>query len=440
MRAAALSIDITPPVGLPIGGNVRADNTSRGIHDNLYCNAVLLEDGMSRVCMLNLDLLGLHYDSCQLIKNSICKKTGISPDNIVINATHTHSGPDVLEFFKNEIDPACLYYINNIAKRIAEGIEQIIDKTEDVSIAISKSHVRDLSFNRRIMAKEGGIIMNWMYPDEEDVVGETGPIDEELHVISLKNEKKDTVALIINFTLHPAVLVGQDWLWSRDYINYLDNYLKSELGKDVVVLFANGAEGNINHINFRDKNQIRGFEEAKRIGKKLGGYVMDALEGLENINDVDLSCVSAKVGFPLRNISEDEVKAAEKLWAECNGVIPSLIDGCPDEVYAREIIKITGRKEKYAVTELQAVKLSKDTVIVTYPGEVFVEFGLRTKETSGYKNTLVFGLANDCIGYVPTAEAFTQGGYEIKTATSSQLDPTAGDMLVKEVDKLLKRL
>lgn len=441
MKAAVLSIDITPPIGLPIGGNVREDNIARGTHDNLYCNIVLLKEGMNRICLMGMDLLGLHYNSCRMIKDAVHRKTGINPDNIVVAATHTHSGPDLTEFFKDEIYPECADYIYDLAEKISEGVAQISNQMQDATIAVSKERVSNLSYNRRLLAKNGSIIMNWEYPDEEGIVGETGPIDEELHVISLCDRQNNILALVVNFTLHPAVLVGQDWLWSRDYVHYLDSYLKNKIGKDTVVLFANGAEGNINHIDFRNKKQTRGFAEAERIGVKLGEYVMEALKSSKPVTHTELFCVSAAVEFPLRRITDDDLKKAEELLVKCNGMIPSLLDGCPDEVYAKEIVKLSKRNEKYAATELQAVRVSSDTAIVTFPGEVFVELGLMIKKRSGYKNTLIFGLANDCIGYVPTAAAFREnGGYETKTAASSKLDPAAGDMLVAETERLLKRL
>jgi len=441
MKAAAKSVDITPPVGLPIGGNVRQDNISRGIHDSLYCNILILEDGKNKVCFLNVDLIGLHYESCQLIKNAVYKKTGIKPEGIVIFATHTHSGPDVVEFFKESIDPACIEYINTLAEKISDEVAEIYMNTNEANVAISKYFVNDLSFNRRLISRDGNIIMNWEYPDEKDILGEAGPIDEELYAISIIDESDKLISLLINFTLHPAVLVGQDWLWSRDYIHYLDVFLKNHLSSDFVLLFANGAEGNINHINYRDKNQKRGFLEAQRIGEKLGQYVLDALKISKTLEDIDLVCISEKAEFPLRNISDTEIKEAEKLLIACNGVIPSLLDGCPEEMYAKEKIKLSRKKEKFATTELQLIKLSSDVIIVTFPGEVFVEIGLEVKKTSGYENTLIFGLANDCIGYIPTAEAFEQkGGYETKTAASSKLDPSADEILINSIRQLLKRL
>ena len=116
MKAAAKSIDITPPAGLPIGGNVRDDDIARGVHDNLYCNAILLEEEGKRICFISFDLLGVTYETCEAIKIGISQKTGIGPENILICATHTHSGPDVLGIFREKIDDRCKKYLEETIK------------------------------------------------------------------------------------------------------------------------------------------------------------------------------------------------------------------------------------------------------------------------------------------------------------------------------------
>jgi len=130
---------------------------------------------------------------------------------------------------------------------------------------------------------------------------------------------------------------------------------------------------------------------------------------------------------------------AEKIIEERGDFIPSLLDGVPDEIYAREILKLSKIENRDVETEIQVIQIG-DTLIATLPGEVFVEFGLKIKKSSPFSNTMVFGLANDMIGYIPTEVAFSEGGYEIKTAWSSKLDPKAGDVLASKVIELIETI
>ena len=68
--------------------------------------------------------------------------------------------------------------------------------------------------------------------------------------------------------------------------------------------------------------------------------------------------------------------------------------------------------------------------IATNGSEFFCEYGLRIKRASPFPLTWVVSLANDYVGYVPTAQAFISGGYEPRTARSSFLAIDAGQRIV----------
>ena len=87
-------------------------------------------------------------------------------------------------------------------------------------------------------------------------------------------------------------------------------------------------------------------------------------------------------------------------------------------------------------TVMQAMAID-GFALVTFPGEVYVEYGLAVKEISPFENTMIIGLANSQGGYIPKQEAFSQGGYEVRTAWSSQLVHEAGDILVDTVKERL---
>jgi len=133
------------------------------------------------------------------------------------------------------------------------------------------------------------------------------------------------------------------------------------------------------------------------------------------------------------------VSEAKKILELSGWKVPSLLDGVPKEGYAKEIIALSEFEEKYIETELQVIQIG-ELAITCLPGEFFVEQGLTIKDNDIFKETMIFGLANDCVGYVPTESAFAEGGYEIKTARSSQLKPEAGQIVVDEILNMLKEV
>lgn len=440
MKAACKSIIITPATNMPIAGNVRQDSVSRGVHDDLRCNMILFQDNFNtKILFLGFDLCGVNKEFCIDVKQRISKILDIKKENILISATHTHSGPDMDDLLKSDVTKQGVEYSNWLVKRLEEQLPSISDNLEEVTLKFGKSFVYDLSFNRRLVMQDGSVKMNFEKFDIKDVVKTTGPIDPELYTISLWTKDKKLKAAIINFTLHPAILVGQDWLFSRDYINYLDQAIKEEHHKDVVVLFANGAEGNINHINYEDKNQKRGFQEAERVGKKLGNYALKNIEASEVVDVSKISCISEIIDLPMRKLTKEDMDWAQMVLIRDKNKIQDQLDGIPDLTYANEYLKMQKRYKDFYSTEIQAVSFG-EIVIATLPGEVFVEIGLNIKNSSPFTHTLVFGLSNDFAGYVPNKNAFLEGGYEVKAAGSSQLDESAGKVLQNIVLELLDKV
>jgi hypothetical protein len=121
-------------------------------------------------------------------------------------------------------------------------------------------------------------------------------------------------------------------------------------------------------------------------------------------------------------------------------LVEDLFDGIPDKTYAKMIKAMLVRPDKEFETVLQGLAID-NFAFVTFPGEVFVEIGLEVKGVSPYENTMIIGLANSYSGYIPEKEAFSEGGYEVRTAWSSQLAPEAGEILVDLVkEKILSPL
>lgn len=47
LKAGAAQVNITPPVGIPQRGDARRKDVAQGIHDDLYAQALVLDDGQT---------------------------------------------------------------------------------------------------------------------------------------------------------------------------------------------------------------------------------------------------------------------------------------------------------------------------------------------------------------------------------------------------------
>src|SRR4029077_11620455 len=92
LRAGAGRSDVTPPTGFYTMGYVRSDAVARGQHTRLFARAIVLKEGRRKLALVAIDLGftpgGLVHEVAMIVA-----KRGFTERNILISASHTHSGP-----------------------------------------------------------------------------------------------------------------------------------------------------------------------------------------------------------------------------------------------------------------------------------------------------------------------------------------------------------
>ena len=117
---------------------------------------------------------------------------------------------------------------------------------------------------------------------------------------------------------------------------------------------------------------------------------------------------------------------------------PGQVDGLPDAYFAQLRLEMWQLQDQPDFAEVMVIRIG-DVAIVGLPGEAFCELGLEIKRRSPARHTLVAGLCNDAIGYLPTREAFEQGGYETMVG-STFYEPGSAQRLVDSAVAQLERL
>ena len=437
LRIGVARVDYTPALGLPLMGNFRDDYGARGIHDPLYSRALVFQNSAGRkVALLSLDICMIDRNNTSLMRRSIASQTDLRPENIIIAATHTHSGPAAMRLgsLPKADDAAVEKFLTKAATAAVLANQQLRPSRLTIG-ATTESRV---SFNRRLRCKDGQTHMNWEGLDPSFVIEPLGPIDPQVTTLVIEQDGKPAAGLV-NFALHPAILAGDNWLYSADYPGYLAESLARLTGGDFLTFFFNGCCGNVNHIDYTDKTQGRGYAMTQRVGYLLGVAAAEARARATPVGGSEVAISREMVRLKRLKISEEQVR-----WSE-EGVRKAKehpargqVDGLPDEHYARTWLEMHRKQGDDDLVEVCALRLG-DVGIVTFPGEMFCEFGLQVKRQSPTKHTLVIELANDEIGYLPTHEAFAQGGYEPTTGTTLY-EKGAGEELTASALGQLHRL
>jgi len=483
LRVGVSSGVITPPVGVPMAGFGARTEVSQGVHDDLHAKILLMESGGRRAALVTLDLVGLGRDEMNRLREAVGKHAGTQPTNVMIGCSHTHSGPSVkpnpmgslpLKEQQRLIDD----WLRGLRSKLSEIADEASENLTEAKVKFGKGLVTGLSYNRRKPVPEGAcmLIMEtgrmkgavreqykaWGMPpeliEERAVPGiPTGPIDPELIVLRFEALDGKPIAIVVNFSCHPVTLGPSNLLISADYPGYLRRLVEESEG--ATLLFTQGASGNV-----RPYYSERSFQEAERIGTALASITLKTMRDLTPLPpDIEVQVANSVFELPLREVPppeeaerlinkrEEELKKAIEArdFREVRRLKEELlmlrrISGQPTDlpvqwlgVTSKKTVKQVSQSiyEKDRVCELQVLALG-DVIFAAVPGELFTELGLEIKRRSWSKRVMVVTLANGSVGYIPTKEAYEEGGYE----TKSLLKPGVGELIVDRMVMLIDKL
>lgn len=441
MEAGVAVADITPPVGWRMSGYFH-ERPSTGTHDPLQAKAIVLRQGSRRAALVFCDLIGVPLDLSRRARLLAERQTRIPAPNILIAATHSHTGPLYFGTLREEFHNRALAkagsdprekidYSGELAEKIAQVVADAQAALRPVKLQAGVGKQGGLSFNRRFHMKDGSVRFNPGKLNPE-IVRPAGPIDPDVGILLLSGKADNRpLASLTVFALHLDTVGGT--LYSADYPYYLQQSLRKKVGKDFVSIFGQGTCGDINHIEVSHRRPQKGQQEAKRIGDALAATVKSKLDELKDIEHPSLLVRHELVHAPLRQYAEEDIAwAKETAKREDYRKLPFV-----ERLKAHMVLSSLVRDSQRLPMPVQVVRLGRQVALVALPGEVFVDLGLAIKRASPFETTLVVELAHDAPGYVPTRKAFAEGSYE---TVNSRIQPGGGELVVETAVRLLREL
>lgn len=435
LEAGSASVRITPPLGTLLAGNAGLRREATGILDHLYANAIVFELDETRVGLVSCDVIGIDQSSTSRIRKCVSQTVDIPPSNLLLVATHTHTGPQTHQVFR-EADEE---YVTHFEKQVASAVRLAADGLESASLHHARTEESQFAHNRRLLTEDGEVVLPTQEFDSADLVSAEGETDPTLDVLTVRGSDGEITAVLVAYTTHTDIVTGYEI--SADFPGWIAQTIREVYGTDVDVLYFPGAAGNVSAFDPEKDHESRehyldpkGAQKAQRIGRTISGKVIRAIERSSSspMSSSQFDARSATRSLATRRPSAERIEKARTTSDDDASV--------RDRVLAESTLSFAEyQQENPSVeVEVQVLRLG-DVILAALPGEPFVEFGLDIRDSVN-RPAIISGFANAAVGYLPTEDAFENGGYETLVGWTSRFQPGAGAQLADEAIRLAKQV
>lgn len=416
--------DITPPEGAEMPGGFAPRQGKVGPEKLLAVACVVLGgqgQNPTPIALVGLDALFITRPTVELARRLVTRDTKLAGERVLIGANHTHTGGPMASCLGcNENTD----YTDAVAKGIAKAVTDAWQSLHASELAVGVGKEDSILFNRRFLMRDGREITHPGKPGtprHKDIVAVAGPVDPAVGVLAARNDKGKVTGIVVNWSCHSTVVGGDQF--HPDYTAFLRKHLHAVYGEGVPICFLLGACGDVTQVDNQSTAREFGVEHADMMGRKLAAETVRVINRSAWLKEAETASESVPVAVSIRE--EPDAERERPAFGLGSG-------DKVDAVYAEERKKVADERRKTPIiqAEVQAIRVGP-LGIVSNGAEYFCEYALRIKQCSPFKPTWFVSLANEWIGYVPTAQAFVGGGYEPRTARSSKLAADAGQKLVE---------
>jgi neutral ceramidase len=405
LNAGFGKVELPVPVGVELVGYPNREGPALGVRDALHARALVLEDADGqRAALCALDLCYVMEDVVAAARERVAVR-GLVPSNAVcVTATHTHSGPD---------DADSAVFPDGLDALIAQAVAQACERLEPARVGAGMGTLHGLSINRRRL---------------ED------PVDPALLVLRVDAADGRPLGLVHAFGCHPVVLGPDSRLVSADWPGESCRRLEAALGEGAVVLFVQGASGDVNPLTdgvrarlgegrvVVSTAQLDHYYGPERppweIGDRIGG------------TDAELEAIGRAVTQEALRVRRGVATGTDGgIWTRSLAVA---IDDGPSPIPSTMTAGLH-RPRVAPGTPLEVTLLGLEgpgVMLVGMPGEPFAESGFSLRwalRAAGVRHPFTIGQANGRRAYLPPAQAFADGGYEVEWAQTNGFPETLQD-------------
>ena len=378
LRAGIARIDITPDIPVMLYGYASRKTPSEGIHDHLFARAIVFENNGRKLVMVSSDI-GSYTDTLySVIKKSIMEKFGLRDSEFFLAAIHSHSSPEV-SLDINILPESNIKYTRELHQKLIAVVGEAFKDLKPVNTGSGLGY-SPIGSNRREMTADGSITLGR---------NPYGPTDKEVLVFKITDPDGKPVGAIFDYATHATSLGPDNMLISGDVLGISAQFVEQILGKDFVSPVFAGASGNIDpwYRILPSFNTDNGWiPETVLLGTLLGEEVVHVFRDIRNTSPMgNISSAIETIECPRKNLDEKDEE------------LPAL------------------DKQTTVPVTITAAHIGDDVAFISFNVEMLTEIGMTIKAGSPFKHTFIITHCNGSSGYLPPAQLYKEGGYEINS-------------------------
>jgi hypothetical protein len=429
LRVAPFDADITCPLGTPLCDGLCP--VAKEIVDLLKARGVVILGKDKPVVLCAMDWVGVGNSGYDAFRDALAQAAGTTRERVAVHCLHQHDAPgcdfeadDILKPYGlggKLFDPA---FARKAIDRVAAAVAKAVKQPRNVThIGTGKAKVQQVASTRRVLGADGKVA-HVRYTTERDAKWRAEPegtIDPYVHLLSFWDGEKP-IASLTYYATHPQTYYGAGGV-SCDMPG-LARGLRDKAAPDVLHVHFNGAGGNVTAGKYNDGNHANRMILASRLAQGM----KEASEQQKKfpVTAADVEWRVQPVALPLSKLynSQDlKMQVADK-------EIPAnrRLQLARALVWAR-------RCEAGEKIDLTCLHIGP-AYVLNMPGELFVEYQLAAEKMRPDAPVLMAAYGDYGPGYIGTAIAYTQGGYEVGPV--SRVAPAVEDVLMGGMRELLK--
>ena len=452
LLAGVARVDITPPLGLPMGWSARSC-LADGAREPLVAQALVVSDGARTAAIIATDLLLVTGRLTDSARRRVEQLTGIPAHAVSVHASHNHSAPHSAVGFPDGADEA------------AANSEQFRRYAELLPDALAGAVYA--AWRRKRPARIGAIVgvaadmnTNRISPERDH--------DDSISVVRIDTGSGGPIAAVVHFAAHPTTVGGSSTFWDAEYPAPLRLAVEQAI-PGLECLFLQGCAGDLAPWDWwfgNDGARRHSYAARDDFGETLAKAALDAYSQIETSSELEVFVCSHTLQLQRRRppyaVEEIDTLLAElhagdevwpQVWPEAVHVTTSAqqFPAIYQEGALAAYRDLVMRRDEPIPTELLVIAIG-DLAIVTNPFELFGECGATLRAASPFGVTITAGYANDYRGYlppsselqlvegIPLTEILDQDRYRrLFGVTNSEVERGGAERLIAASAELLQR-